>query len=176
MSEKQFIQCTKDISNGKKDALKEIYTTYIAFIYSIIYEIIQNRENAEDITSEFFIKLWDVADQYRTGNNHKAWLATIAKHMALDFIRKYKKEMLMDEIPDYIEQAERSNVEQKVIEDISLQNALDKLKENERQIINMKILGDMTFKDIAKVLQLPMGTVTWKYQNALHKLRRYGYE
>ena len=42
--------------------------------------------------------------------------------------------------------------------------------------INMKILGEMTFKEIAEVLNIPMGTVTWRYQNAIKKLRRCGYE
>ena len=50
------------------------------------------------------------------------------------------------------------------------------LNEGEREIINLKILGDLTFKEIASVLSMPMGTVTWKYQNAVKKIRRCGYE
>jgi len=38
------------------------------------------------------------------------------------------------------------------------------------------VLGDMTFKEISDVLKIPMGTITWRYQNAMKKLRRYGYE
>ena len=50
------------------------------------------------------------------------------------------------------------------------------MKEGEREMVNMKVLGDMTFREIAETLQMPMGTVTWKYQNAIGKLRRCGYE
>ena len=67
-------------------------------------------------------------------------------------------------------------VEEEVIGNMALQEALATLKDGERQIVNMKVLGDMTFREIAETLQMPMGTVTWKYQNAIGKLRRCGYE
>jgi len=63
-----------------------------------------------------------------------------------------------------------------VIENISLREALDKLKEGERQVVSMKILSEMTFQEISEALGIPMGTVTWRYQAAIKKLRRCGYE
>ena len=54
--------------------------------------------------------------------------------------------------------------------------ALDRLKPEEREIVDMKVLSEMTFKEISEILQIPMGTVTWRYQAAIKKLRRYGYE
>ena len=69
-----------------------------------------------------------------------------------------------------------SPVEDEVIGNIALQEALALLKDGERQIINMKILGEMTFQEISDTLHMPMGTVTWKYRNAIGKLRRCGYE
>ena len=69
-----------------------------------------------------------------------------------------------------------SKVEDQVIGDISLKEALESLKPKEREVINLKIMGDMTFKEIAATLGTPMGTVTWLYRKAIEKLRRYGYE
>lgn len=48
---------------------------------------------------------------------------------------------------------------------------IDKLEETERMIIDMKLIGELTFKEIAKILKSPMGTVTWKYKKAMDKLR-----
>ena len=59
---------------------------------------------------------------------------------------------------------------------MTVSQALDTLKPAERQIVSLKVLGEMTFKEIARSMQIPMGTVTWKYQNAIKKLRRCGYE
>ncbi len=205
MTEQEFEQAVWRIRNGDKDGLKEIYLVYVKFIYSVIYEILKNRENTEDVTSEFFIKLWDIAEGYRSGSGHKGYLATIARHMAIDWLRKHKREVLMaapdladgggqDEGTGSILAADMQGtgsgipvadtgtnqvtkpVEDEVVGNVALEQALATLKDGERQIVNMKILGDMTFREISEVLQMPMGTVTWKYQNAIGKLRRCGYE
>ena len=67
-------------------------------------------------------------------------------------------------------------VEDGVVEQLSIEKTLEQLKPEEREIINMKVLSDMTFKEISEILQIPMGTVTWRYREAIKKLRRCGYE
>ncbi len=67
-------------------------------------------------------------------------------------------------------------VEQEGVSDLSIRQALETLKPSERQVVSLKVLGELTFKEIADVMGIPMGTVTWKYQNAIKKLRRCGYE
>ena len=177
MDEKQFHACMKKIKAGDKSALHEIYEKYVGYIYSIVFQVVMNREDAEDITSEFFIKLWKLADTYRSGKGHKAWMATIARNMAIDLLRKNKREVLTEDFVDSIsENASPDDVEGEVLADMSLKEALDTLKPGEREIVNMKIMGELTFQEIADILKQPMGTVTWRYQNAIKKLRRCGYE
>ena len=177
MEEKQFSACMERMKCGDKNALHEIYEAYIGYIYSIVLRTVSNREDAEDVTSEFFMKLWRLADTYREGNGHRAWMATIARNMAVDLLRKTKREVLTEEFTDTMaENASDASVEQEVISDMSLQQALDTLKTNEREVVHLKIMGDMTFQEIADILKVPLGTVTWRYQNAIKKLRRCGYE
>lgn len=177
MEEKQFHGCMKKIKAGDKTALREIYEAYMGYIYSIVFQVVMNREDAEDITSEFFIKLWKLADTYRSGSGHKAWLAAIARNMAIDLLRKNKREVLTEDFADSVsENASADDVEGDVISDISLKAALDTLKPGEREVVNLKIMGGFTFQEIADILKQPMGTVTWRYQNAIKKLRRCGYE
>lgn len=189
MNDQQFEKAVARMVQGDKTGLREIYEAYIGYIYRIIFEVLQNKENAEDVTSDFFIKLWDRADQFKPGNGHKGYLAAMARNMAIDFIRKHRKEELTALLQD-IEagpeeespgkysggREEESEVEQQVIQDMTVQEALDRLKPGERQIVSLKIFGEMTFKEIAEAMGIPMGTVTWKYQNAMKKLRRCGYE
>ncbi len=189
MNEQQFENAVARMVQGDKTALKEIYISYAGYIYRVIYEVLQNKENAEDVTSEFFIRLWDKADQFKPGGGHKGYLAVIARNMAVDFLRKHKKEELTALLQDLGEEGEEqkkgnrkpaedksSQVEEQVIGSMTIRQALDMLKPSERQIISLKILGEMTFKEIAAAMEIPMGTVTWKYQNAVKKLRRCGYE
>ena len=164
----EFENNIKMILSGNKDGLKNIYTEYISFIYRITYDVVMNKTVAEDVTSEFFIKLWNIADKYKSGNGHKTWLAKIARNMAIDHLRKNSKEFLSDETYEM----SYDEYEDSVIDNITLKETLSCLKEKERQIVNMKILGELTFKEISKVLGIPMGTVTWRYQNAINKLKR----
>ena len=165
VTEERFEQCIQRMNQGEKEALREVYEEYISYIYHIVLNVLQNKENAEDITSEFFIRLWEKSDSYKPGNGHKGWMATIARNMSVDFLRKQKREELTDEI-----------VETSVLGDMMIQDALGRLDEKSRSIVHLKILGELTFKEIAEVLQMPMGTVTWKYREAMNLLRRCGYE
>ncbi len=173
MEEQQFIQCMERMKTGEKAALREIYEAYLAYIYHIVFQVVQNKEDAEDVTSEFFIKLWKIADSFQAQKGHKAWIASIARNMAIDLIRKKKKEIPTEE---FAEEAAEESTEKQVIEDISLQQALLQLKTGEREIVHLKICGALTFQEIADILGIPFGTVTWRYQSAIKKLRRCGYE
>lgn len=181
MTEEQFNSAIKLILSGNKTGLRLIYDAYLPYIYQVILGIVSRKEDAEDITSDFFIKLWQSAGSYKEGNGHKGYLATIARNMALDFLRKQRREVLEsfskdeeDEVP-IVEPVSSDNTEEEVTTNIALNEALSTLKEKERVIIDMKVLSDMTFQEIANVLGIPIGTVTWRYQEAIKKLRRCGY-
>ena len=100
VEEKQFDACMKRMKSGDKGALHEIYEAYLGYIYAIVRQTVSNREDAEDVTSEFFMKLWRLADTYRGGNGHRAWMAAIARNMAVDLMRKTKREILTEQFAD----------------------------------------------------------------------------
>lgn len=174
MNDQRFEQSIYRICNNDKEGLREIYEDYCPMIYSVVLDILKNREDAEDTTSDFFIRLWDIAGSYKQGSGHRAWLITIARNMAIDCLRKKKREQPAAEIPDYLHQS--PSPEDAVLNHLSLQHALKTLKDDERQVVNLKIMGELTFKEIALLLKKPQGTVAWLYRNAVGKLKRCGYE
>ena len=177
MTEAKFEQCIRQMNEGDKEGLREVYEEYISYIYGIVFQMIGNKENAEDITSDFFIKLWEKSASYKPGSGHRGWMATIARNMTIDFIRKYKREELTDTFEDTAEGYSRtSSVEDQVVNQSLIKDALETLSEKEREVIHMKVMGDMTLKEIAAVLEVPMGTVAWRYREAVNKLRRCGFE
>lgn len=182
MTDIEFDNAIVQIRQGDKGGLAKIYEAYIGLIYAIVKDVVKDKESAEDVTSDFFIRLWDKADKYQPGHGHKTWITTIARNMAIDHVRKYSKE----EVSDFLEELEDTGlkgqdtgsdnpVESQVLGNMTIQEALGLLQEKERQVLNMKILGEMTFQEIADTLKVPMGTVTWRYRNAVNKLRRCGY-
>lgn len=183
MTDELFNQAMERVKHKDRDALRAIYEDYVGFVFHVVLDMVRQQEAAEDITSEFFIRLYEKADQYRPGTGHRGYLATIARNMTIDYIRKNQKEQLLD-LPEGEDDAPDNDIpdlnsktpEEEVVSECSVEEALSKLKPIYRQIVTMKVLGDMTFKEISEVLNIPMGTVTWNYQDAIKQLRRYGYE
>lgn len=198
MTDEEFALCLDLVLKGDKEGLRKIYEAYIKLIYAVVYNTVGRREDAEDITSEFFIKLIRVAKSFKKGLPHKAWLVTIAKNMSVDFLRKNGREILVDIKQDDTEQSEdaidkaahsknavqkgagdeSSEVENKAVLAEDMRQALKTLSPKEREIVHMKLLGELRFKDIAEATKQPMGTVTWLYNQGIKKLRRClsGYE
>lgn len=190
MTEERFDQCILLMNRGEKDGLKEVYEEYISYIYQVIRNMLMSKEEAEDVTSEFFIRLWEKSGSYRPGSGHKGWMATIAHNLAVDHIRKNKRMDVVDfsaergdesqEQASVIRSSTRNlveeSVEEQVVTSVSIREALATLKEAERQVIHMKIMAEMTFQEIADILQEPLGTVAWRYREAVNKLRRCGYD
>lgn len=169
MTDKEFEQCMSAMASGDRDSLRHIYDAYLKLIYAVVYDTIGQREEAEDITSEFFIKLYSIAGSYKPGNGHKRWIVTIARNMAVDRIRKIDREALVDEIPERVGSA---SMEEQVVDSVSLKEAMNSLKRDEREIVDMKVAGGFTFREISEIIGKPMGTVTWIYNTAIRKLRR----
>ncbi len=177
MEDRQFHLCMKKMKAGDKAALREIYEAYAGYIFSVVLRVTGSREDAEDVTSDFFIKLWKLADTYEAGKGHRAWLAVVARNMAVDLLRRNRREIPTDDFADMeLEDAAKGDVGDQVVSDLSLREALALLGPKEREIVNLKIMGELTFQEIAGILKQPLGTVTWRYRSAMGKLRRYGYE
>ncbi len=170
MTDKEFDGLMSAMADGSRTALKQIYEEYVKLVYAVIYDTIKSREEAEDIASEFFIKLFGIAGKYKSGNGHKKWLVTIARNMAIDRIRKLDREIVVDEFPEY--SSTEDCFEEQAALRMTMKQAMESLKAEERQVLDLKVVGGFTFKDISELLDKPQGTVSWLYNNAIKKLRR----
>ena len=170
MNEILFQKNMSRIRQDDREGLRQIYEDYCPVIYSVIWEVLRSREDAEDVTSDFFIRLWDIADTYRPGKGHRAWMITIAHNMAVDYLRRRKREIPVEEHGEDLHHSQPS-CEVRICDRLSLEQAMKTLKREERQIVNLKIMGELTFREIAEILKKPQGTVAWCYQKAMQKLR-----
>lgn len=196
MTEQLFEECIAGILRGEQSALKQIYEAYLPYIYSIVFQILKNKEDAEDVTSDFFLRIWYTADKFRTGHGHRAYLAVIARNMCIDYLRKHGREIPRDmsgadeasenlnyqETRRHTEEGEPSSMgiadegfEEELIGDLSLKEALHTLSDSQREVVHLKISGELTFQEIARILKVPVGTVAWRYREAIQKLRRCGF-
>lgn len=179
MTDKEFQSAIRKLLKGDKDGLRLIYEAYVRLIYAVVYDTVGSKEDAEDITSDFFIKLIRVADSFKMGSPHKTWLVTIAKNMAIDHIRKRNREVLEidnttddENTPRQWEDTARGSVEDTVAMSSDMAQAMEALEPREKEIIDLKLVGQFKFKEIAEMMGIPMGTVTWLYNQGIKKLRR----
>lgn len=157
-----------EIAEGNSDALSIIYRNYGRMIYSLGFQITGNVSDAEDVLQEAMLKLLKQAHNYRKGTNPKAWVMSIARGCAIDIRRKTAKSLFLDEI--------ECNAEVKTEDPaiaIILKDAMDKLKPEERTVINLKLYVGLSHKEIAYVLNTNARAAQKRYSRAMEKLKKY---
>lgn len=149
-------------------AYEELYKKYYNLIHNIAFSVLKNYENAEDIAQNVFVKIGNLEQEKLPQNYEASWLYTVTKNECISFIRKNKE---TSSIENRIENENDKNEIEAVIQNSSYQNLLGSLEQVEKQIIFLKIEEGYSFKEIAKLLKMPMGTVQWKYYKSLHSLK-----
>ena len=168
INEKELHQIFEDLKQNKEKSFNELYEKYNKLIYCIAFSILKNKENSEDIVQIVFTKIYKLEKEKLPTSNEASWLYSLTKNEALNYIRKQKNDMSLDEL-DYIAYEEKEF--EKIIDKDTYNRMMEKLDKEEKEIVSLKILADMKFKDIAKLLNMPIGTVQWKYYTALHSLK-----
>lgn len=166
----EFDKAISEICNDNQEALKLIYREYYSSVLSLAFAILKNQQSAEDVAQEVFIKIWTDPGSYRPCKNPKAWIMEIAKNKAIDFIRKTKHETIHDFSDDSIGIGELQS-ENNITNEFEISEALLSLSEDECKIVVMHAVGGLTYITISRILNLPFGTVAWKYSRAIKKLR-----
>ena len=153
------------IARGDVSALKKLYEQFRLPVFAIAYSIAGNKTDAEDILQETFIRIYEKASLYRPGTNPKAWIIAIARHLAYDAMRRGKRLRTepLDSQAEAVSQIESASK-------LELMDALLQLEESERQIIVLYLLSGFKHAEISELLNLPPGTVRWKYRKGLRRL------
>ena len=168
INKKELHQIFGELRNKDQNAYNNLYEKYYNLVYGITYSILKNKEDSEDISHEIFTKIYKLDVDKLPTNNEASWLFTVSKNECFAFFRKTKPNLSIDEI---YEIPSSSNELENVIDSEYYNKIIDRLKEDEKQIVSLKILSNFTFKKISQVMNVPIGTVQWKYYNAINSLR-----
>ncbi len=159
------------------DKLKEKDDEAFAFVYentkngvfSIIVSIVKSRAETEDLMQDTYIKMLKNINSYTIGRNFNAWLMQIAKNVALDHYRKHSRMTVYDPQEDmYVFDQQQAPVSS----DLDIDEVIKNLSSEEKEIVLLRIVANEKFKDIAKIVDKPLGTVLWIYNKAIKKLQK----
>lgn len=156
------------IKNGNEIEFNKLYDKYNALVYKISLHILKNKDNAEEIVQEVFLKIFKLEKEKLPNKNEASWLYSLTKNSALNLLRKKKENIDIDQIYYITEECKELN---QIIEKDTYNKIISKLDKREQEIVSLRVLSDLSFKDIAKVLNIPIGTVQWKYYKAMYTLK-----
>ena len=157
-----------EIRQGNTNKLNDLYENYNKLIYGIAFSILKNKEDSEDIVQIVFMKIFQIDKNKLPTSNEASWLYSLTKNETLNYLRKKKQEINLDEIYYISEEDKELN---KIIDDDSYNRLITKLDKQAQEIVSLKILSNMSFREISLLLNMPMGTVQWKYYTSLYTLR-----
>jgi RNA polymerase sigma-70 factor, ECF subfamily len=164
------------MAQGQVNALGILYDRYARLVYSIAYKILENSEEAEDITQDVFLTLWRRNTYDPKRGSLSSFLTTMTRSRAIDKIRskgarlrvvqKLQGIVRSEASPSLLDQAsvgERSEL---------IRAALSQLSESERQVLEIAYYEGLSQSEIAQRLAIPLGTVKTRSRQGLLKLRQ----
>lgn len=158
------------IASGDKAAFGLLYERAGSSIYAYALSMLRNREEAEDVKHDTFLKIHSAAHLYQFQGKPMAWILTITRNICLMRLRQKKHTPFsygeMDEKKAGFE--EISDVEDRMI----LKKAFEVLAEDELQIIMLHAVSGVKHRELSEVMGVPLPTVLSKYRRGLKKLRR----
>ncbi|NQY08240.1 MAG: sigma-70 family RNA polymerase sigma factor [Flavobacteriales bacterium] len=174
LSEKAYHDYTlvcSAVERQDQKAYAELMDRYRDSIYFMLLKMVNNRDDAEDLTIEAFGKAFKKLHQYTPDYAFSTWLFKIASNNCIDFIRKKKQIMLsIDRKVENEEggevsmdlKAETLDPEEKIIEKqkvLMMREVVHKLKPRYRELIELRYFNEFSYEEISDQLDIPLGTV-----------------
>jgi len=153
------------VRDGDMTAFEALYETMKKPLFTIIYRITRDTAMSEDIMQDIFLKIY--LSTPAPVSNPRVYLCRMAHNLAIDSIRKQKQVSALedtDSLPDH----SMDNISQK----IDVEKALLSLSERDRRIVTLHFNGELKFREIASIMEIPLGTVLWAYQKSIKQLQK----
>lgn len=184
MSDETDETLVADAKNGNADAFGRLVKKYERYVGTLALSVVRNREDAFDVSQESFLKAWHHISEFDGKCSFSSWLYRITKNTAYDHLRSSKRrasvplettdddgETASLDIPDENESTRPESAALKREEKKVLYDAIESLEDEHREIILMRDIGEMTYDEIAKRLDLELGTVKSRLFRARKALR-----
>lgn len=170
INRKELKQLFNQIKEADKEmAVEELYNKYNKVIYAIAFSVLKNNADAEDVVQNVIIKIYNLDKDKLPTDKETTWLYTVTRNDALEVIRKKNKEVELEDV--YEIQDESSEIE-KVIDKENFNKLISTLTDKEKEIVSLKVISNLSFKQIEALIGEPINTIKWRYYNSIYKLKQ----
>lgn len=162
------------LQSGDESAFGYLYDHYGAAMYGIVFRVLPQREVAEDVLQETFLKIYHNINNYDASRGKLyTWLISITRNTAIDMLRSkdFKKSKQIHELDTDVNSKDDEN-SNSFVDSIGLDNVLKELSDDHKEIIDLAYYKGFTQEEISGKLQIPLGTVKSRARSALMRLRK----
>lgn len=170
--EKQIVHL---LQQGDKRAIKLIYENYTDALYGVIFQMIKNEEEAEDVFQEALLKFWRFGKSYDAKKGRLfTWMINICRNTSIDRLRskRFKEQRLIQDTEDLVGIGERIGVKGFNTDHIDIRDWVNKLDTRFLQVILVVYFEGYSHAEAAKRLEMPLGTLKTRVRQALLELRK----
>ena len=159
------------IAGGEREALAELYQRTRTAVYGLALSYLKNAHDAQDLTQDVYVQVWECAEQYRLTGSPMGWLLAVCRNLCLMRLRREERHAaLSEEEWDAIPARECGlDADERAL----LQGALASLTDEERRIVLLHAVTGLKHRELAALLELPLPTILSKYHRALKKMRSF---
>lgn len=168
IDDKELNELFIELKDNNKIAFEKLYTKYNKLVYGVAFSILKNKEDSEDVVQIVFSKLYKIDKNKLPSNKEASWLYTLTKNETISFLRKKNNDINLESI---YEIEDKDNEINNIIDQVEFNRLISGLNDKEKQIISLKILANLSFDEIGKLLNEPTGTIKWRYYKSIHTLK-----
>jgi RNA polymerase sigma-70 factor (ECF subfamily) len=161
------------LNEQNNDAFNYLYDHYSGALFTIINQIVPDKDTAGDVLQEVFVNIWKKINTYDPAKGRLfTWMLNIARNAAIDKVRS--KGYRDNQRNQQIIETETSGINvssNPTVSDVGLKKVLTTLSEESRKLIDLSYFQGFTHEEIAKLLGIPLGTVKTRIRTAIIQLR-----
>lgn len=168
------------VLQGDNDAFAQLVEAYQDRVHGLCLRMVSDREDAQDLAQEAFVKAWRGLKFYKHEAAFSTWLYRLTSNVCIDFLRQKKRRSALSltsaeeeeqiDIPDPSPQPEELVMQQQRKEAVA--EAMSQLEDEFRLVLTLRVVQERSYEEIAEIMDLKVGTVKSRLARAREKLRK----
>lgn len=156
------------LKTNRKLGIEELYKNYSKLVYGVIYSILKNTDETEDVLQNVFVKIFKLDNEKLPTKSHLSWLYSVAKNETINYIKRNSKEKNYESL---YEITDNDTEIEKVLDKEYFNKLIENLPPKQQEILSLKIISNLSFREIANILDMKIPAVQWHYYKSLNTLK-----
>lgn len=162
------------LQDGKQEAISIIYDNYGAVLFGLCVRMMGSKEDAEEVFQEAMIKIWRYAKSYDPSKARLyTWMMNVTRNACIDQIRKNDRRPQIQDVDANVYKVDAVHQTDLPVDHIGLKKELERLRPEDRKVLELAYFQGFTQGEIAKKLNVPLGTVKTRARKAISELKRF---